>query len=290
MHLIGAHVSIAGGIDLAIDRAAALGCNCAQIFSGSPRVWKRLPLTAIDPEKIYSKQKELSVEPIFTHAIYLANLASDNEVLVRKTIGVLKHDMAFDALVKGSGVIVHLGSHQGRSWEVVREQVAARISEIILESPKQATFLIENSAGQNGKLSSELEEIRWLFDTVKSPQLGWCFDTCHAFSAGYSLGKKAGAEGLKYTHTETAAEAITRLNLWDQLKCIHVNDSRDAFGSGRDRHANLGQGQIPAEDWQYFLHLPQVQSLPLILEVPGFDNKGPDARNVAILKEWLGQN
>ena len=274
MRKIGAHVSAAGGIENTPKRAADIGCNCLQLFSGSPRVWQKPPLESHQANKLFSEQAKYGISSIFTHAIYLVNLASDKPELIEKSVETLKYDLAFDALVKGSGVIVHLGSHQGRGWEAMRDQVADHIKTIIAASPKKATFLIENSAGQKGKLCSDLREIRWLLDEVDSAQLGWCFDTCHAFTAGYSLAK-------------TALETITELDLWSTLKCIHVNDSRDEFDSGRDRHANLGEGNIPPADLKHFLNYNQVKSIPLLLEVPGADKKGPDAKNVVVLKSLL---
>jgi len=233
MKNIGAHVSAAGGIENTPKRAADIGCNSIQLFSGSPRVWRKPDLAKHNTDKFFSEMKKNGILSVFTHAIYLVNLASDKPELIEKSLATLKYDMSFDGLVKGSGVIVHLGSHQGRGWEAVRNQVAAHVKEVIATSPKEATFLIENSAGQKGKLCSDLSEIRWLLDEVDSPQLGWCFDTCHGFTAGYSL-------------NSSTIDIISELELWSTLKCIHVNDSRDEFGSGRDRHANLGEVNIPA--------------------------------------------
>jgi len=276
MHIIGAHLSASGGVDKALERAAAIGCGCVQVFSGSPRVWARGDLAKIDTQKIYSKKAELSVAPIFTHALYLLNLASDKPELVTKSVSALVYDLKFDSLVQGAGVIVHLGSHQGRGWGVVREQVATKIAEVLAATPTDSTFLIENSAGQQGKLCSELADIKWLFEQVNSDRLGWCFDTCHGFAAGYSLGEMVGLS----SKPQTAAETITELDLWSKLKLVHVNDSRDPFDSGRDRHANLGEGQIPAADLAYFLSQAVPATVPLILEVPGLDGEGPDAENI----------
>lgn len=301
MQQIGAHVSASGGIEKTPQRAAAIGCNAIQLFSGSPRVWKKKDLAAHHLDKFYSEVKKYDIKSIFTHAIYLTNLASDKPELIQKAMRSLEYDLAFDALIKGSGVIVHLGSHQGRGWESVQEQVAGEIRELLSQAPAGATFLIENSAGQNGKLNSDLAEIRWLLDQVNSSQLGWCFDTCHAHAAGYSLGKevkvKAGQDALlvnettkkeaKNVRTKTALEAISRLELWSSLRVIHVNDSRDEFGSGRDRHANLGEGIISQSDLKYFLNREEVKDIPLVLEVPGMDKKGPDAENVERLKGMI---
>lgn len=287
-HKIGAHVSAAGGIDKAILRASEIGCNCVQIFSGSPRIWRKPALEAQPVKQLFAEQEQYVITPIFTHALYLVNLASDKQENVQKSVDSIIYELKFDALINGAGVVVHLGSHTGRGWEAVKHQVADRISEILSQTPKNSTLLIENSAGQNGKLCSDLAEIRWLLDTVKSDRLGWCLDTCHAHAAGYALA--ANSELLQddqNTKEKVLTEVIKDLDLWSSLKVIHVNDSRDAFDSGRDRHDNLGDGNIPAIDFKYFLNLPQTAQIPFILEVPGIDGNGPDAENVRRLQALL---
>jgi deoxyribonuclease-4 len=289
MRKIGAHVSAQGGLEKAIERAREIGANCAQIFSGSPRVWKRRKLSEFNTKKMFSKIDKLDVNPIFTHSLYLVNLASRNPELLRKSFEVLQYDLQFDSMIQGSGIVVHLGSHTGRGWDAIKEQVAEQIVELLESTPANSTFLIENSAGQNGKLCSDLAEIRWLTTEVErlfkekklklESRLGWCFDTCHGHAAGYSLGEDDGS----LIHSN-AIETISRFDLWDTLKCIHVNDSRDAFASGKDRHANLGEGNIPKDDLIYFLNYEKVIKIPLIIEVPGYEGKGPDARNIEYLK------
>ncbi len=279
---IGGHVSAAGGLDKAIERAQAIGANCVQVFSGSPRVWARSPLENINVDLVRAKQAELHISPIVTHALYLTNLASDNPELLKKSIEALIFDLKFDALINGAGVVVHLGSHQGRGWEAVRQQVAEAISEILVKTPDNSKLLIENAAGQNGKICGNLGEIRWLMDQVKSARLGWCFDTCHAFAAGMALGEQKPNDDCL-----TAIEEIDRWHLWESLVCIHVNDSRDPFASGRDRHANLGDGLIPTADFKHFLNQPRIKSKLMILEVPGIEGDGPDAENITRLKQLV---
>ncbi len=267
---IGAHLSTSGGIDLAIQQAQRIGANCLQVFSGSPRMWRRTPLDKINQAKIFSAQAACGVTPLVTHALYLVNLASDKPELLQASIDSLIHDLKFDAHIKGSGVVVHLGSHQGRGFDAVKAQMVAAIKQILESTPEESHFLMENSAGQNGKIASDLHEIRWLLDQINSPRLGWCLDTCHAFAAGYELKK--------------LSTTVKELNLWATLKVIHVNDSRDPFDSGRDRHANMGTGLIPAEDFKLFLNAPETLEIPLITEAPGFDDLGPDAENIARIK------
>lgn len=276
---IGAHVSASGGKYKALERVAEIGGNCLQLFSGSPRVWAKPKLESIDTDKFFATQQELNISPVFTHALYLVNLASDKPENVEKSVNSLIYELQFDSLIKGAGVVVHLGSHTGRGWDAVKDQVADRIQFILKNTPENSTFLIENSAGQKGKLCSDLAEIRWLLDQVDSPRLGWCFDTCHGFCAGYALG----SEG------NSVEETISKLKLWSTLKCIHVNDSRDDFDSGRDRHANIGDGNIPLDDLKHFLNLKQVKKIPIITEVPGVDKKGPDKKNIDRLKKIVNE-
>ena len=274
---IGAHLSTVGGVDKAVERAHEIGANELQVFSGSPRMWQRTPLERIDTKKVKEAQEKYDVAPVFTHALYLVNLASDNPELVQKSVNALKHDLNFDARIGGAGVIVHLGSHQGRGYESVKQQVADRIKEILLDTPNDSHFLIENAAAHNGKVGGRLEEVAWLLKEVNSPRLVWCFDSCHAFAAGYPL---VGAE-------KSALAEIEQLSLFDTLQCIHVNDSRDPLNSGRDRHANIGDGEIPKKDLKQFLLDKRIARLPIITEVPGIDGNGPDAENIRRLKSLI---
>ncbi len=296
MRYIGAHVSASGGLEKAVERAKELGCNALQLFSGSPRVWKRKELSEVSTKKMFALRHELQFGPVVTHALYLVNLASSKPELVEGSIRALQYDMAFDSLIKGSGVVVHLGSHLGAGWEAVRDQVATNVARIIKNSPSDATFLIENSAGQNGKLCSDLSEIAWLIEQIKSPQLGWCFDTCHSHAAGMSIGNPDGPEAASSgagqmewgSEKKYAVAEIEKYDLWKHLRAVHVNDSKDAFASGRDRHENLGKGNIAEADFRYFLNRVEMQNIPLLTEVPGLDGNGPDAVNVAVMKEYVG--
>lgn len=281
MKKIGAHVSASGGLDKAIVRADDIGANCLQLFSGSPRMWRKKDLTKVETTKLFAKQKELNITPIFTHALYLVNLVSDKKELLEKSVNSIIYELKFDSKIKGSGVIIHAGSHQGRGWDASKELLIEQIKTILDQTPADSTLLIENSAGQKGKLHSNLNEIRWTLDQlskyVQDNRLGWCFDTCHAHAAGYHLGKEK----------DNAVEKITQLDLWPTLKIIHVNDSRDNFDSGRDRHDNIGDGKIPKEDLKYFLNFQKVTDIPLVTEVPGLDGKGPDKENVERIRKLI---
>lgn len=298
---IGAHVSTAGGLHTAFERAASIGCTCLQLFSGSPRVWNKKPLAENVTKEFFSEQEKYVITPILTHALYLVNLASDNPETLRKSFESLRYELEFDAAIKGSGVIVHVGSHQGRGWETVRVQILDQIAALLAVTPENSQFLIENAAGQNGKIGGNLAEIQWLLKElektgsyVSKNRVGWCFDTCHAHAAGYFLGNGAPQEQLFAAEKigrepASAPQEITRLELWEALKCIHVNDSRDPFGSGRDRHENLGDGLIGVSSLTEFLANPELQHIPLITEVPGIVGGGPDAENIRRLQQLTGR-
>ena len=273
---VGAHLSTTGGVDKAVERAHAIGCNALQVFSGSPRMWRRTPLDKIDNKKIFANQEKYSVKPIFTHALYLVNLASDKPELLEKSVNALKHDLKFDSHINGAGVIIHLGSHQGRGFDAAKDQMVQIITEILADTPEDSLFIIENSAGQKGKIASDLTEIRWLLDQLKSKRVKWCFDTCHGFAAGKALAGK-----------NNVIDEMERLNLINDLVCLHVNDTRDTFGAGRDRHANIGEGSIGIDDFKEFLNDPRIKHIPIITEVPGTDGKGTDKENVDKLWELI---
>ena len=229
---------MAGGLTKGVDRAVAIGANALQFFAGSPRRWQPKPIIASELQEFRQYAQEREIRDLFIHALYLINLASENKELVQKSKNTLVHNLKFGQEIGCKGVVVHLGSHLGRGWDSCRQEVALLIREILVEAGGTVPFLIENSAGQKGKLTSQLSEIRWLLDTVDHPNLGWCYDTCHGWAAGYS--PSLGQDPLK---------EIEQYELADTLRCVHVNDSRDPLGSGRDRHDNILDGSNSSSDF-----------------------------------------
>jgi len=291
MRLIGAHVSTAGGLLKGIEKAGGLGANAMQIFTGSPRIWKGKSASDFEVKRLAEAREKFGIKYSIIHATYLINLASEKPELVEKSRMSLVNDLKIAAKGGFGGVVVHLGSHMGKGYEAVKKQVALEISKILAETPDESVFLIENSAGQKGKIASDLEEIAELLSMVNNPRLAWCLDTCHAHAAGYRLVESGrigvGQAELFEEKAKSLVAEIERLRLWKSLACVHVNESRDTFGSGRDRHANLGEGEIGDEVLREFLTIKKLKDLPLILEVPGFDKKGPDKENVLLLKKLV---
>lgn len=274
---IGGHVSIAGDLSFSLDRAQEIGADCLQIFAASPRSWTRSSFSTNKVKEFNKKIKERDLRPVYIHALYLINLASDNPDIYRKSMLALKSDMQSADLIKSDGVIVHLGSHQGRGFDAVSAQVVKSINQV-LKSSSQTPLLIENSAGQKGKLGT-LDEISYLLKQISSPRLGVCLDTAHLFATGFDLSKEKAIDRL--------VSLLDELEILSHLKCLHLNDSKTALASGSDQHQNLGKGKIGLPGLAYFINHPLLKHLPVILEVPGFSGQGPDKKNIDIAKSLL---
>ncbi len=273
MRRIGAHVSTAGGVTNALKNTTIIGGNCLQIFAGSPRSWARKLYADEDVSTYLKEATKLDYVPTFIHALYLVNLATDNPNLLQKSIDSLVIDLTNGQSINSAGVIVHLGSHQGRGFSAVVDQAADVIKQII-SSTEKTPFVIENSAGQKGKIGS-ITEIGELFVKVNHPRLKLCLDSAHLFEAGYDLRNPSVIDSL--------VNEITGKKLLDHLVCLHLNDSKTEFDSRNDQHANLGDGQIGLVGLSNFTNHPAFINLPIILEVPG-DSGFPDAKQIAIAK------
>lgn len=278
MRRVGGHVSSSGGIINAVKNTLDIGGNAMQIFAGSPRMWKR----SLYKENIAREFREAvskhDLNPVYIHALYLTNLASDKEELVDKSRTALITDMKNSAAIASSGVVLHIGSHQGRGWEAVREQVITEIKSVLAETPQESILLLENSAGQKGKIGS-LPELGEILSAVDSPRLGICLDTAHAFEAGYNFASQEGREIF--------IKDIDKNIPIDKLTLLHLNDSKTPLGSGRDNHQNIGDGYIGSEGLGELINHKRLAQLPLILEVPGLEKKGPDRENIKRVKSLI---
>lgn len=275
---LGGHVSCAGGLLNAVQNTLNIGGNCMQIFAGSPRMWARTlyPLKMTEEFKNIITEKDLN--PVYIHALYLTNLASDNPEILEKSKKALIMDMQNSASIGGAGVVLHIGSHQGRGWVADRALVIESIKEVLNMTPLESILLLENSAGQNGKIGS-LPELKDIFDAIESDRLRVCLDTAHAFEAGYNF---TTAEGLEMWIKEI--ESTIGL---DKIELLHLNDSKTPLGSGRDNHQNIGDGFIGEAGMRSLLNHPKLNHLPLILEVPGLEGTGPDIANIERVKKLL---
>ncbi len=277
MAIIGAHVSAAGGVMNAIPRAQEIGAVAIQIFASAPGNWNP-PKATLEEGKAFGEAcREVGINHIMFHSIYLINLASDKPELVEKSKQSLITGLNLNAAMGGQGVIFHVGSSKERTFEDVKDDVIAAMNDIIAQSDPKSTLVIETNAGQGNNIGDTFEEVAALIDGIKDKsRVGVCLDTAHTFASGYDLVNEGPAKIMKQF------DDIVGLKY---LVAIHTNDSKTPFNSRVDRHENIGFGQIGEEPFRQMLHLPELQNIPFILEVPGIEGGGPDKPNIDKLKE-----
>jgi len=272
---LGAHQSIAGGLDKAIERVVKIGGNCLQIFSSSPRSWQLAKLTNKQIDDFIKKAEKFSVFPIYFHSSYLINLAANSKVgWLSKLFLINELNLSYRLKIKGT--IVHLGSYKNQIKN--KYQLLIRnIKEVLEKTPKETLFIIENAG--NKKIGQTLEEIAEIFKDIDNPRLRLCLDTCHLFANGYKFETKK--------ELDSFLEKLKKLNLLDKIELWHLNDSRDPLNSFRDRHENIGQGKIGLKEFKTLLNHPKTKNFPFIIETPGFNQEGPDKKNLDILKSLV---
>ena len=275
MRFVGGHVSIAGGLPNATTNTLKIGGNCMQIFAGSPRLWFRKPFSETEVSSFLKGNLENNIGPVFIHGLYLVNLATNNQDLLEKSVNSLVADLNNGSQIRSEGVIFHIGSHQGRGFDEVKDQLVASIQRI-LDLTKDTNLILENDAGQNGKIGS-IEELSYLKEKINSNRIKICLDTAHLFESGVDLRNQH--------KINLFIEQLKELKIIDDVVCIHLNDSATDLDSHRDMHANLGEGKIGLEGLSFFINTKELKNLPLILEVPGDDRQGPNRHNINIAKE-----
>lgn len=274
---IGAHVSTAGGPTTCFERAETIGAEAAQIFLTPPQQWRSSKVEPEAAEAFRARALQSSCGPVFVHGVYLINLAAANPSDLLRSTSSLKSAMTSCAQLGIEGVIFHLGSHKGQGLDAVFDQICKACTEVLEATPSEALLILENSAGAGGTIGSRFADLGRIIREVGSERIKVCIDTQHSYAAGYDV---ASAEGLELAMTEFEQEVG-----FDQLVAVHANDSKVELGSGRDRHENIGEGPIGVEGFRRILKHRAFQDVPFLLEVPGFENKGPDQANVDILKK-----
>ncbi|HRC61823.1 MAG: deoxyribonuclease IV [Dehalococcoidia bacterium] len=274
---IGAHVSSSGGIWTAVERGAALEAEAIQIFGSAPQTWRKTNHTPAAFERFRLARAESSLRAVWLHCPYLPNLAHEDDEMWEKSIDCVVNALTVADGAGADGVVLHTGSHRGKGIDAVLPRVAAAIERIMEAAPGNALLALENAAGQGGTIGKSFEELGAIFRAVATPRLAVCLDTCHAYAGGYDIAHPEGMQAM-------LEEADREVGL-DRLAVIHANDSKMEFGSTRDRHENIGDGHIGSEGFRNILATPELQRLPMLLEVPGLDGKGPDFENVRRLKQ-----
>jgi len=260
---VGAHVSVAGGVDNAVDREVDVGGNCGQIFTTSPQVWQDPEFEDGEAERFREWSREENVGPWVIHASYLVNLATPKEGLREKSVASMQAELDAADRLGIDYVNVHLGAHTGAGVEQGLTNAANTLD--ALDVPEDVTVLVESDAGSGTKLGDEFDHLGAVLDRA-TQSLEVCLDTAHVFAAGYDLSTPAGVE-------TTFAEFDDVVGL-ENLACVHLNDSKHGCGTNKDEHAHVGEGKIGTEGMRAVLTHEAVRDVPLVLETPEENGKG----------------
>jgi deoxyribonuclease-4 len=282
----GAHVSSAGGLDKTLDRAVEMTAEAVQVFTQSPRMWRPTNHDPATFEAFKEQRTELGIPDggVVAHALYLCNLAAPDDEIYAKSRAALRSTMEVACAIDGDAVIFHVGSHLGAGMDVGIERVLPALNEALELCTDRTWLLMENSAGAGGTIGRSIDELVTLFEASgKHERLGICLDTCHLYVSGVDVTEQGVVD-------ELVDDIDARIGL-DRLRALHINDAGAPLGSNRDRHANIGEGEI-GEEMGVFLSHPKLQGLPAFLEVPGVDKKGPSPEELRKVRDmhqrWLG--
>ncbi|MDO9527983.1 MAG: deoxyribonuclease IV [Syntrophales bacterium] len=276
--LLGAHISIAGGIEKSLLRGYDLGCNTIQIFTKNSRGWREKQLENLEIDNFHETKKKTGIDPIISHCSYLINLASPENETYRKSINAMLCEMERCELLEIAYLVMHPGFHKGSGELSGIEKISDSIN---LIHQKTAGFivkiLLEMTAGQGTSLGYKLEHIAKIIErTEEKSRIGFCLDTCHAFAAGYELRTK-----YSYGKIFKDIEEITGM---EKLMVIHLNDSQNDCGTRVDRHEHIGRGFIGEQPFRWIMNDERLKNIPKIIETPKVGSKDRD--NLQLLKNF----
>ncbi len=279
--LLGAHMSVAGGYDQALIRGESIGCTTIQIFTKSNRQWYAKPIH-IDDAILFKKTLEQSnIKSVIAHASYLINVGSAQKATEEKAIKALIDELERCELLGIKSLVLHPGSCGTLTKEEGIKQISANLNKALEQTTSSTMILLENMAGQGSAIGSTFEELALIRANIHhKKRIGFCFDTCHAFAAGYDLSTQE-----SYQNVWKAFDATIGL---EHLKAIHLNDSKQKLGSHLDRHEDIGKGHIGLLGFECLINDPALIDIPKILETPK-ETLEDDYKNLQILKKLLIQ-
>ena len=276
---VGLHVSIAGSIDRAVDNAVVMGCSAFQIFTRNPRGWAAKPLSKDDVTSFKEKLVKSKIDRLATvaHMPYLPNLSSPEDDPFARSLNSLINEIKRCSRLGIPYIVAHLGSHKGTGDEKGIEKLVKAFTKAAKETPDDVTILLENTAGQKNSVGSNFEQLASILSQLKPEnRFGVCLDTCHAFAAGYDLRTE-----------KTAASTLEKFRKavgFEQLKIVHLNDSKGAIGCNIDRHEHIGLGQIGEIGLAHVIKFSNSKNIPIILETP-IDERRDDLGNIKKVKD-----
>jgi deoxyribonuclease IV len=276
--LLGAHVSIAGGVDHAIGRGEDLGCTAIQIFTKNAAQWKSNPLAEEEVQK-FKKERARTGIMVVVHDAYLINLGSPNTALLKKSLAAFREEMERAEELEIPYLIMHPGSHTGSGEDAGIRSVAKSFNIILRKtSGFRVKILLENTAGQGTALGYSFEHLQRIIEqTVEPERMAVCLDSCHAFAAGYDLRGPS-----DYQRVMDEFDAVIGLG---RLKALHLNDCKKGLGLRIDRHEHLGKGTLGLEFFRLVMNDPRFRNVPKIIETPKLlDDEDMDHVNLGLLR------
>jgi deoxyribonuclease-4 len=282
-------MSVVGGLSTAFDRAQSIGINTMQVFTKNQNRWEQKPTPPEEIARWFVRQRETGIAPVISHAAYLLNLGSPDDALWHKSVVALADELTRAEQLSILGVVLHPGAHTGAGEEVGIGRIVAGLDRAHALTPGYKTLtLLETTAGQGSTLGYRFEQLRAIlagkctvYNGVKEPErIGFCFDTCHVFAAGYDLRTPAA-----YAATMSEFDRLLGLN---RLKCLHFNDSKKGLGSRVDRHDHIGDGLLGLAPFGFILNDPRFAQTPMILETPKSEDMHEDVENLKVLRGLIG--
>jgi deoxyribonuclease-4 len=275
--LIGAHVSTAGGLSTAVERGTERGCEAIQIFHQSPRAWRP---TKFGPEDFAAFNEAFEASPLGStviHAVYLINTASPDPEISAKSLASLTHALRLGDAIGADGVVLHAGSRKQDPLDEAVERSGRLVREALAET-ETCPVLFENTAGTTGPLGRDFDELAQLVESAGAGErIGICIDSCHLFASGFDI--------VEPDALSAVVDDLDRQVGLDRLRALHVNDSAVPQGANRDKHANVGEGEMGPRGIATFLSEPRFEDLPAVLETPGPDKRGSDFNEVQRAKD-----
>jgi len=278
---LGAHMSISGGVPTSIGRAEKVKALSIQLFTKNSNQWAGKPLTPEEADQFQALREGAGIRFAFAHDSYLINLASPDSSLRKKSIAAFLDEMDRADRLGLDFIVFHPGAHMGEGVDAGCEKVADAMNQLLEKRPEQKVkLLVENAAGQGTTLGRTFEELASIRDRVENKErVGFCFDTCHAFAAGYDLRTEEGYRAVMKSFEDCAGIK--------NIQAFHLNDSKKGLNCRVDRHEHIGKGGIGLDAFRFLLNDPRFADRPMVLETPKSEDLHEDIENLKVLRSLL---
>ncbi len=278
---LGAHMSIAGGVANALRRGADVGCETIQIFTKNNNRWQGKPITDGERADFLALRDRSGIAPVFAHTAYLINPAAPDPEVHERSLVALRDEVERCEALELSYLVLHPGAHKGEGESAGLARIARSLERVHDETPgARVKILLETTAGQGTSLGHTFDQLRRIMTGVSRPErLGVCLDSCHVFAAGYDIRRRDGYEAMM--------DEFGTLIGFDNLRAIHLNDSRRECGSRVDRHDHIGQGVMGLAPFRFLVNDPRLEDVPGVLETPKNEACDEDRLNLKTLRELI---